>query len=288
VVLETGSPTSGKGWRGSATRAYRYRLLQATAGRPTEGAESSSLPTLTTRNNLLSPSMQKHPAHRRLYPTLTAESYGSTNNGTRDGSREYLTEGTPSLERMAKQGKIREEDLLPTLTAADAQRSIQRPGYESLALMAQQELLPTLMAQRGHHNTKGGKVTLTLDGMAKEGLLPTLTASSATRGRAMRSPKAQGGPSLQEALAQPNSLSPTLYSRDNKGPGPKHTKGGDDLARAAGGHLSPTFCEWYMGYPIGWTDMGTVPRKKKSPRRAKGSRGSVIPSSPTKPKSSAT
>lgn len=39
-------------------------------------------------------------------PTPTAASYGSSNNGTRDGLREYATKGKPSLWTMAKAGQL--------------------------------------------------------------------------------------------------------------------------------------------------------------------------------------
>lgn len=42
---------------------------------------SSLLPTLTAKANLLAPSMQKWPAHRRLLPTLTVTAYGSNQGG---------------------------------------------------------------------------------------------------------------------------------------------------------------------------------------------------------------
>lgn len=95
-------------------------------------------------------------------------------------------------------------------------------------------------------------------------LLPTLTASSATRGAAMRGRNAQGGPSLQQALL------PTLTARDEKGPGPGHTRSGSDLPKAAGGHLSPRFCEWFMAFPLGWTEpvIGS-PRSETRARRRK-------------------
>jgi hypothetical protein len=43
------------------------------------------LPTLTETGNLLSPSMQKWPAHRRLLPTLTAQEYGTNKGGAAGG-----------------------------------------------------------------------------------------------------------------------------------------------------------------------------------------------------------
>lgn len=59
-----------------------WGLPPATLEHLTAGPESSSLlPTLTAKGNLLSPSMQKWPAHRRLLPTLTATSYGSNRGG---------------------------------------------------------------------------------------------------------------------------------------------------------------------------------------------------------------
>lgn len=38
-------------------------------------------PTLTAKANLLAPSMQKWPAHRKMLPTLTAQSYGTNHGG---------------------------------------------------------------------------------------------------------------------------------------------------------------------------------------------------------------
>ena len=129
-------------------------------------------------------------------------------------------------------------------------------------------------------------------------LLPTLTASSATRGRASRGKNAQGGPSLQEVLlptltvcGRSNSggenpghprpslqaiarLLPTLTARDEKGIGPKHSQGGQDLPRTLGGHLSPSFCEWLMGFLLGWTAVGPA-----SPHSATRSSRSVQKSS---------
>lgn len=57
-------------------------------------------------------------------------------------------------------------------------------------------------------------------------------------------------PTLQGLAKQPL---PTLCSRDERGPSPKQTKGGRNLPREAGGHLSPEFCEWLMGFPVGHT-----------------------------------
>jgi hypothetical protein len=51
------------------------------------GTAIGLLPALTTRHNLLSPSMQKWPLHRRLMPALTARDWKSSSPGTQGNSR---------------------------------------------------------------------------------------------------------------------------------------------------------------------------------------------------------
>ncbi len=74
-----GSTKCVEDWGGVAMRRFRSRLAQWIAAQDTGAPESS------------------------LLPTLTANRYGSTNNGhPRDGKREhYATKGTPSLDTLA-------------------------------------------------------------------------------------------------------------------------------------------------------------------------------------------
>ncbi len=155
-VLLDGSTLSGQSWESSGMQRYLSRLQQAISARRIDDPESC------------------------LLPTLTASTYGSSNNGSpKDGKREqYAQKGKPSL-----------------------------------------------------------------FGMAKQGLLPTLTATAN-----MLSPSMQKWPCHRNLT-----MLPTLCARDEKGPGPAHTRSGSDLPQAVGGHLSPTFCEWFMGAPIGFT-----------------------------------
>lgn len=112
-------------------------------------------------------------------------------------------------------------------------------------------LLPTLTVD-GNYNRKGASAN-SGDGL-RTALLPTLSAvsyGSNKGGAAGREGKER--PSL-ETMAKRGTL-PTLTVRDEKGPGPTHTKGGSDLAGTMGGHLNPDWCRWYMGFPEGWLDV---------------------------------
>lgn len=134
AVLRAGSTLSRGSWSGSAMKSYRSRLRRVLLAHPMSADASF------------------------LLPTLTANDYGSTNNGTRDGETTYATAGKASLSTLSRSGQ-----LLPTLTV--------------------------------HGNYANGEMS------------------------------EHGGDGLATALAR--------------------------LGHA--GPLSPIFCEWFMGFPIGWT-----------------------------------
>jgi hypothetical protein len=83
------------------------------------------------------------------------------------------------------------------------------------------------------------------------GLLPTLTiCGNYNRPGA----SATSGMWLHTALK----LLPTLCARDFRYPGRSRMertggKQGEVLPQAVGGPLNPDWCEWFMGFPIGWT-----------------------------------
>lgn len=104
-------------------------------------------------------------------------------------------------------------------------------------------------------------------GVTYPGLLPTLTATQYGSNRGGANPNGPIRPALPTLLAShPEALRdrrgmkhplmlPTMTARDEKGPGPAHTKGGRDLSQSLGGHLSPTWCLWFMGFPADWLDV---------------------------------
>ena len=91
-------------------------------------------------------------------------------------------------------------------------------------------------------------------GDIESSLLPTLTASEGGR---QRSPSK--GAAIRPSLGMIAKMLPTLIARDGRvfkgsqAP-PDHT-GAESLIRAAGGTLDPVFCEWFLGFEDGWTDV---------------------------------
>jgi hypothetical protein len=72
---------------------------------------------------------------------------------------------------------------------------------------------------------------------------------------------------------------PTPTKSDGEGgPGNSGREGGENLRTAAGGSLNPTWVEWLMGFPLGWTDLGAS--ETRSSRRSRS--GSGTASSSTK------
>lgn len=63
-----------------------------------------------------------------------------------------------------------------------------------------------------------------------------------------------------DGLATAITKMPTLCARDYRSPGRSRWertggKQGEVLPQVVGGPLNPTWCEWYMGFPLGWTEL---------------------------------
>lgn len=59
-------------------------------------------------------------------------------------------------------------------------------------------------------------------------------------------------PTLEQAV---KSMFPTPKAQNARGAGQRHGDGGESLDVTVGGQLNPTWVEWLMGFPIGWTDL---------------------------------
>lgn len=141
------------------------------------------------------------------------------------------------------------------LCSEDWEHSATRAYRSQLALMMSalptgatefSSLLPTLTAQQNMLAPSMQKWP------SHRNLLPTLSYSAYGTNRGGASGRVgQERPSLQTIAKR---MLPTLLSRDARGPGTRRPRdGGADLPQRIGGHLSPTWCEWFLGYPADWT-----------------------------------
>lgn len=123
--------------------------------------------------------------------------------------------------------------------------------------------LPTLM--RGDSRNS---VDRRLSSRGNPALLPTLIRRDArTEKGAARMPNSVGSDPLLPTLTRCGN-----YNRKGVSP-----TSGDGLATAVGGRLNPTWCEWYMGFPLDWTAVAWPPASPPSAtpssrRKSSGSR----------------
>ena len=67
-----------------------------------------------------------------------------------------------------------------------------------------------------------------------------------------------GGGQSCARLDQVAAMFPTPTARDGKGSDPPGRKGSPSLPADIGGTLNPTWVEWLMGFPLGWTDLDAL------------------------------
>jgi hypothetical protein len=94
------------------------------------------------------------------------------------------------------------------------------------------------------------------------GLWPTPTCPNGGRSVAhvtdWRSPRtaySASGKKVQVDLAQAVKRWSTPVADDTGHRASKYAQGGTALSTQAGGALNPTWVEWLMGWPLGWTDL---------------------------------
>lgn len=110
-------------------------------------------------------------------------------------------------------------------------------------------LLPTLTVH-GNNNRKG-LTEKSGDGLATAlRLLPTLTKSFNNR-VAIPGTKRRDG--LQTAISKMPAL--TVQDAKNNGGASQQIRNTAPLNSVIGGPLNPEWCEWFMGWPIGWTGL---------------------------------
>ncbi len=139
-------------------------------------------------------------------------------------------------------------------------------------------------SSRTAYSAKGRKVQIDLAQAVK--YWPTPTASLGTKGGRITPRKSKEGGTLIEAVSARRWPTPHGFSPDGKTNGPSgnelgravnqslrcatptardwrsgkaseatHAKNSRPLSEQIGGSLNPTWVEWLMGWPIGWTDL---------------------------------
>jgi hypothetical protein len=113
---------------------------------------------------------------------------------------------------------------------------------------------------------------LLIDGHAFSSLLPTLTATvySWQRGGAAGRQSGKVRPSLDTILRKGLLPTPTASDWKRGHRDTRNRKNGPTLPQALGGYTNPTWIEWFMGVPEGWTSLDA--------------KHSATPSSPNAPK----
>ena len=100
-------------------------------------------------------------------------------------------------------------------------------------------------SERTAYSASGKKVQVDLAQAVKR--WPT------TRDRGTDAPARTGGPSL--AVAVRRWTTPTAHNAKEGGFPSEHDRNTPTLAAQAGGSLNPTWVEWLMAWPLGWTDL---------------------------------
>lgn len=178
-----------------------------------------------------------------FWPTPTASSYGSSNNGCPgDGREEYATRGKPSLEAMARGGMW----ATPTASPGSNRTGKEPPSVSDgrgrgkhLSAQALASSWPTPVAndwKSGHYD--GGVEGRPLREVALRSMWPTATAgdAKASGSRNKAGSSANQGTSFTDAILRAGS------SHQGRPPS------------MAGMVLNPRFVERMMGFPDGWSE----------------------------------
>ena len=100
--------------------------------------------------------------------------------------------------------------------------------------------------------------SVSLDRWVRMWPTPTAGDCHGSGSRNTETSKAHAGISLTDAVRGDGGrgrLLPTPNTVDAKG-GTRKGKGQEQLCHLVGGSLNPTWVEWLMGFPAGWTDLG--------------------------------
>jgi hypothetical protein len=199
----------------------------------------------------------------------------------------YETNKSVTLDRFVQQfptptaAMVKTSGLTREAAEREFQRSVERggaPSCLSVAVLGGGQMWPTptaagfdcadvprLLQRREEVKAKGingNGFGLTLGQAVKVAMWPTPDASMGTGGRVSKEPpvgKRKSGAKKSITLndAVKWEMWPTPLSRDwksGKASQATHDKNARPPSETVGGQLNPTWVEWLMGFPLGWTD----------------------------------
>ena len=109
---------------------------------------------------------------------------------------------------------------------------------------------PTDVSKGGGSSRSGERIneTPTLQGMARKGIWPTPHGFS-------KDGKSNGPSGNELGRAVNRFATPTVQDAANNGGPSQYDRNSLPLNAQVGGSLNPTWVEWLMGWPLGWTDL---------------------------------
>ncbi len=144
--------------------------------------------------------------------------------------------------------EIASGSFFPTPTA---KANMMAPSMQKWA--AHRNLIPTPRPCSGKRSS-GANRTEIMNALEK---WPTPRASDGTHGGRVTPRKGRNGGNLVEAVSKATFATPTARDwRSGKASEATMDRNSRPLSEQIGGALNPTWVEWLMGYPLGWTDLG--------------------------------
>jgi len=158
--------------------------------------------------------------------------------------------------------------LLATATATANQLA---PSMQKHKGCREIQLLPTPAAQSYGSNQGGaagrvGPVRPSLETMARHNLWPTPRSADADKGR--RTPEG----AAKDLARKPGPDLVTMVMVNTPRTTPRSARELDGVSPLGNGGLNPTWVEWLMGFPSGWTALepSATPSSRKSSKKSGG------------------
>lgn len=144
-------------------------------------------------------------------------------------------------------GRVNPPDMTPTGMMPDGRK--RQVGLEHQVRMTEQGLWPTPTARDYKDGSAESCKNVPVNGLLGRAVHLWATPNA-------RDGRGPTGFTNQPSLPNQVRMFPTPRAQSATGPSQTATRqGAPDLQTVAGGQLNPTWVEWLMGFPLGWTDL---------------------------------